>query len=249
MTKVTRRQTKRCRQLLDDFKEKRRCSKLKYKEELDRSVWRTLFGRVYWHIVLVERTSEWLWSFWCKQNINRQQTIYIDIIYWISQELDSRLVLCNLFCLYRNASKSLFPDRFKWVSHAEREQVLKQCTEHVAQFGFDTVQNILVLSLFVFFISLLIDAQHVSGNHVPIIRSWRLRDAIALCWYVPWLQGGCQDRLVVDVTFCILYFSSNSCSTCFGQPCAHHQELTTAWCYSLVLICAVAAGKVVKSGW
>ena len=32
----------------------------------------------------------------------------------------------------------------------------------------------------------------------------------------------------LDVTFCTLYFSSNSCSTCFGQPCAHHQELTTA---------------------
>ena len=32
----------------------------------------------------------------------------------------------------------------------------------------------------------------------------------------------------LDVTFCILYFFSNSCSTCFGQPCAHHQELTTA---------------------
>ena len=32
----------------------------------------------------------------------------------------------------------------------------------------------------------------------------------------------------LDVTFCILYFSSNSCSTCFGQLCAHHQELTTA---------------------
>ena len=32
----------------------------------------------------------------------------------------------------------------------------------------------------------------------------------------------------LDVTFSILYFSSNSCSTCFGQPCAHHQELTTA---------------------
>ena len=32
----------------------------------------------------------------------------------------------------------------------------------------------------------------------------------------------------LDVTFCILYFSSNSCSTCFGQQCAHHQELTTA---------------------
>jgi len=32
----------------------------------------------------------------------------------------------------------------------------------------------------------------------------------------------------LDVTFCILYISSNSCSTCFGQPFAHHQELTTA---------------------
>ena len=43
---------------------------------------------------------------------------------------------------------------------------------------------------------------------------------------------------------CIFYFSSNSCSTCFGQPCAHHQELTTARCYSLVLVCAVAAGRL-----
>ena len=32
----------------------------------------------------------------------------------------------------------------------------------------------------------------------------------------------------LEVTFCILYLSSNSCSTCFGQPCAHHDELTTA---------------------
>ena len=47
----------------------------------------------------------------------------------------------------------------------------------------------------------------------------------------------------LDVTFCIFYFSSNSCSTYFGQPCAHHQELTSAWCYSLVLVCAVAAGR------
>ena len=47
----------------------------------------------------------------------------------------------------------------------------------------------------------------------------------------------------LDVTFCIFYFSYKSCSTCFGQPCAHHQELTTAWCYSLVFVCAVAAGR------
>jgi len=38
---------------------------------------------------------------------------------------------------------------------------------------------------YVFFISLLLVAQHVSGNHVPIIRSWRLRDVIVSCWYVP----------------------------------------------------------------
>ena len=37
-----------------------------------------------------------------------------------------------------------------------------------------------------------------------------------------------DKKIQLDVTFCILYFSSNSCSTCFGQPCAHHQELTTA---------------------
>ena len=49
--------------------------------------------------------------------------------------------------------------------------------------------------IFLLFISLLLVAQHVSGNHVPIIRSWQLRDVIASCWYVLWLQKGCQDRL------------------------------------------------------
>ena len=33
------------------------------------------------------------------------------------------------------------------------------------------------------FIYLLQVAQHVSGNHVPIIRSCRLRNVIATCWY------------------------------------------------------------------
>ena len=86
-------------------------------------------------------------------------------------------------------------------------------------------------------------------------KSWRMR-VIGVMW------NRCQEltcykgcvlavlfsvdkKNQLDVTFCILYFSSNSCSTCFGQPCAHHQELTTAWSYSLVLVCAV----VVKSGW
>ena len=45
----------------------------------------------------------------------------------------------------------------------------------------------------------------------------------------PFYKIICVDKKnQLDVNFCILYFSSNSCSTCFGQPCAHHQELTTA---------------------
>ena len=52
----------------------------------------------------------------------------------------------------------------------------------------------------IFSTSLLLVAQHVSGNHVPIIRSGRLRDFIAFCWYVPWLREGCQDRLAVSVS-------------------------------------------------
>ena len=37
-----------------------------------------------------------------------------------------------------------------------------------------------------------------------------------------------DNKNQLDVTFCIIYFSSNSCSTCFGQPYAHHQDLTSA---------------------
>ena len=46
-----------------------------------------------------------------------------------------------------------------------------------------------------------------------------------LCAYIIFSVG---KKNQLDVTFCILYFSSNSCSTYFGQPCAHHQELMTA---------------------
>ena len=52
---------------------------------------------------------------------------------------------------------------------------------------------------------------------------------------MPWLQEGCQD-------FCILYFSSNSCPTCFGQPCAHHQENTK----KVVFLIHTSVPEVVK---
>ena len=67
-----------------------------------------------------------------------------------------------------------------------------------------------------------------------IIRTWILQFYIRV-----------DKKNQLDVTFCTLYFSTNSCSTCFGQPCAHHQELTTAWCYSLLLVCAVTICGVV----
>jgi hypothetical protein len=48
--------------------------------------------------------------------------------------------------------------------------------------------------------SLLLVAQNDSGNNLPIISSLRLRDFIALYWYVPWLREGFQDRLAVSAS-------------------------------------------------
>jgi len=58
-----------------------------------------------------------------------------------------------------------------------------------------------------------------------------MRDFIALCRYRPWLR-----EVVKTVGQVVLPLFSTSCSTCFGQPCAHHQELTTAGFYSLVSV-------------
>jgi hypothetical protein len=53
--KVTGRRGRRCKQLLDDLKEKRRYWKLK-EEALDRTLWRTRFGRGY--ELVVRQTAE-----------------------------------------------------------------------------------------------------------------------------------------------------------------------------------------------
>jgi hypothetical protein len=47
---VMGRRGRRRKQLLDDFKEKKRYWKLK-EEALDRTLWRTRFGRGYGHVV------------------------------------------------------------------------------------------------------------------------------------------------------------------------------------------------------
>jgi len=91
---------------------------------------------------------------------------------------------CNKWCKYvfiRNGLVSTVP--FKY-SHCKSDVWLTVHRNSV------WIRKTNLMSLFVFFISLLIVAQHVSDNHVPIIRSWRLRDVIASCWYVPWLQEG-----------------------------------------------------------
>ena len=54
---VTRIQRRRCMELLADFKERRGYSKLK-EEALDRTMWRTRFGRGYGTVV--RQTTEWM---------------------------------------------------------------------------------------------------------------------------------------------------------------------------------------------
>ena len=78
---------------------------------------------------------------------------------------------------------------------------------------------------------------------IPVGIYWIVKLLVELFGWL-FLHFSVDKKNQLDVTFCILYFSSISCSTCFGQPCAHHQELTIAWCYSLVLVCAVAAGRL-----
>ena len=51
----------------------------------------------------------------------------------------------------------------------------------------------------------------------------------------------CGIRNQLDVTWCYIYFLFISSSTCFRQPCAHPQELTTQWFYRRVWCSAVAA--------
>ena len=53
------------------------------------------------------------------------------------------------------------------------------------------------------------------------------KDYIFTLFKKQWLFS--MDKKPTRCHFCvILYFSFTSCSTCFGQPCAHLQELTTA---------------------
>jgi len=62
-------------------------------------------------------------------------------------------------------------------------------------------------------------AQHVSGNYVPIFRSWRLSSVSPRVGIVPWLQEVCQNRLAGSVS--IVEFSEHLnghyWATCKGE--------------------------------
>ena len=75
-----------------------------------------------------------------------------------------------------------------------------------------------------FFIYVYFYSLHVSGSHVPIIRriivSMRHLVYVTLCvWYAGAYASAYQTVIYTIFHVCLFLFS-----TCFGQPCAHHQE-------------------------
>jgi len=59
----------RCKQLLDDLKEKRRYGNLKEKP-LERTVWRSSFGSGYW--LPARQTMQWWWWWWKYHEANER---------------------------------------------------------------------------------------------------------------------------------------------------------------------------------
>jgi len=55
------------------------------------------------------------------------------------------------------------------------------------------------------FISPLQVAQHVSGNHVPIFRIWRLRSVIATCWYCAVTMSGIFRYVYLCGSICSMF--------------------------------------------
>jgi hypothetical protein len=65
------------------------------------------------------------------------------------------------------------------------------------------------MSLFVFFISLLIVVEHVSGNHVPIIRSWR-------SWQPSRSHGTYQNEAITSRSRQLLMMDTWLLETCWA---------------------------------
>ena len=131
---------------------------------------------------------------------------------------------------HENPTNALVPDT-RWQANEKTDVMV--CTQHFVK---NAKQSRII---FIWDTSRGVTAVSVHVRRCPRHASWATKIKLSKQQTV-----SVDNKNQLDVTFCILYFSSNSCSTCFGQPCVHHQELTTAWCYSLVLVCAVAAGRL-----
>ena len=83
------------------------------------------------------------------------------------------------------------------------------------------------------FISPLQVAQHVSGNHVPIFRSWRLRSVIDTCWYCAVTMSAiiqiCLSVWVAVFYVCVgTWLPETCCSTCKGEI-KDNTKVTSVW--------------------
>jgi len=66
-----------------------------------------------------------------------------------------------------------------------------------------------------------------------------MRDVIDLCWYMPWLREGCQDRLAASASTSFLLVAQHVSGNVV--PIIRSRRLRDN---SLVLVYAVAAGRL-----
>ena len=64
------------------------------------------------------------------------------------------------------------------------------------------IRNQLDVTFVLSFISVLQVAQHVSGNHLPMFRRWRLHNVIATCWYCAVAAGRLSEPVSRE---CVLW--------------------------------------------
>jgi hypothetical protein len=77
------------------------------------------------------------------------------------------------------------------------------------------IRNQLDVAYVLSFVSPLQVAQHVSGNHVPMFRSWRLANVIATCWYCAVTTSGIIQMCLsvpVDMFYVCLVYGKSSVS-------------------------------------
>ena len=102
-------------------------------------------------------------------------------------------------------------------------------------------KNQLDVTFVLSFISLLQVAQHVSGNHVPIFRSWRLRNVIATCWCCAVTMSGVIQICLSVSGLCVVMWGVMGGGIIVVCRCG--------LVCSLIKVHTHGCRKVVKTGW